>query len=161
MKKLILTGTHAISILIGFALGIYMLPILTAPPAKNVASLLTMQAGGPRFEAHFSRDRQDSDFFHWGEGVMRFYEDMIVFEGEIAPGPDYRLYLTPRYVETEKDFLAIKEQSRQIAHVKAFNDFALDTSDVLSDTDYNAVVIWCETFGQYISSARLDQTADY
>lgn len=156
MKIITLAGTHLVSVLIGFALGIYMLPILTASPATDVTDLVEMQASGPRYEAYFSRDRQDSDFFHWGEGVMRFYEDMIIFEGEIAPGPDYRLYLTPKYVESEKDFLSIKAQSKQIAHIKSFNGFALDINTRLSDTDYDSVVIWCETFRQFISSAKLE-----
>jgi len=36
---------------------------------------------------------------------------MIVHEGKLAPGPDYKLYLTKEFVEHEDEFLPIKDAS--------------------------------------------------
>ena len=37
-------------------------------------------------------------------GVIMVNADRIWLDGKIAPGPDYRLYLTPKYVETGAGF---------------------------------------------------------
>ena len=55
----------------------------------------------------------------------------IWLDGEIAPGPDYRLYLTPSFVETEEGFLAIKAESWRIGAVKAFENFEPDYHQLL------------------------------
>ncbi len=39
LRKFILVGTHLAMLAIGFALGIYMLPILTAPKGPDAALL--------------------------------------------------------------------------------------------------------------------------
>lgn len=155
MKKLILATTHLGAILFGFALGIYLLPILVAPDTPNIAAVEAAQTAGPRFEARFDRDREDSDAFHWGEGVIKVFDDTIVFEGEMAPGPDYRLYLTPDYVETEDAFWEIKDASTQVGSIKTFDGFVLENVSGLDSGDYNSVVVWCERFSQFITSAQL------
>ena len=48
----------------------------------------------------------------------------IRLDGEIAPGPDYRLYLTPSFVETEEAFLAIKDKSVMVSPIKAYKNFS-------------------------------------
>jgi hypothetical protein len=78
-----------------------------------------------------------------------------VFEGQLAPGPDYRLYLTKQYVETEADFLAIKSSSVQVGMVKTYDSFALEIPVGIDSSEYDSVIIWCEAFGQFITSARL------
>jgi len=155
MKKLVLTATHVGAVLVGFALGIYFLPILIAPETPDIAAVEAAQASGPRFEARFDRDREDSDAFHWGEGVIKVFDDTIVFEGEMAPGPDYRLYLTSTYVETEDAFWQIKDQSTQVGSIKTFDGFVLENVEGLETADYNSVVVWCERFSQFITSAKL------
>ena len=72
----------------------------------------------------------------------------------MAPGLDYRPYLAPSYVENEAAFLAIKAQSLQIGPVKTFNDFAFNDVSALRDSALDTLVIWCESFGEFITSAR-------
>ena len=79
----------------------------------------------------------------------------IWLDGKVAPGPDYRLYLTPKYVETGPGFQMIKAQSLQIGPIKAFENFSLDLPDGVDVTNYRAVLIWCEAFGQFITAAEL------
>ena len=54
--------------------------------------------------------------------------DRIWLNGKISPGPDYRLYLIPKYVDTAAEFLQIKADSTQIGPIKAFENFALNIS---------------------------------
>ena len=52
---------------IGFALGIYLLPIISAPPAPSDAEV-TAAMSDAKFTGEFRRDLQDSDALHWGKG---------------------------------------------------------------------------------------------
>ena len=79
----------------------------------------------------------------------------IWLEGKIAAGPDYRLYMTPKFVQTERDFLDIKDQSVQIAPIKAFENFSVDVPMGVDVSAYPALLIWCEAFGQFITAAEL------
>ena len=80
----------------------------------------------------------------------------IWLHGTISPGPDCRLYLVPEFVDNDAAFLAIKAESRQIGAVKAFENFALDLPPAIDLDKYDVVVIWCEAFKQFITSARLE-----
>ena len=153
MTKLLLILSHCATALLGFALGIYLLPILLEPAAPD---LLAVEAtlSNPLFTTEFERQREDSDALHWGEGQLRLYSDTIVFEGELAPGPDYRLYLTPKFVETEADFLALKDQSVEMGAVRSFEGFVLNNAFAVNDPRYTTAGVWCETFGQFISSGQ-------
>ena len=113
------------------------------------------QAGEPIYTARFDRDRAGSDYFHWGEGDVRVYESTITFKGGLPPGPEYRLYLAPSYVENEAEFPAIKAKSLQVGPVKTFNGYAFNNVSALGDPALNTLVIWCEAFGEFITSARL------
>ena len=63
--------------------------------------------------------------------------------------------MIPKFVETESDFLAIKDQAVQIAPIKAFENFAVDVPMGVDVSQYPALIIWCEAFGQFITSAEL------
>ncbi len=64
MKSLIiLLITHLIAGAVGFAVGIYALPILTAPDAPDIAAIQSMSANAS-FTSTFNKDLQDSDFLH-------------------------------------------------------------------------------------------------
>src|SRR5262245_43563061 len=102
MKKLLLLASHLVAAALGFALGVYLLPILIAPPAPSSVEVAT-QAASARYAAKFRRDLKDSDALHWGEGTVSVSPRSIAFEGELAPGPDYKLYLSPEFVETKAD----------------------------------------------------------
>ena len=69
-RWLILTGTHILVMSIGFAGGIYLLPILTAPPAPTEAAL-QISASKAVYVGRFARDLKGSDLLHWGDGEVR------------------------------------------------------------------------------------------
>lgn len=155
MKRLLtLLVTHAIALVFGFAAGVFALPILIAPPAPDNTVLLE-NAEVSQYVGTFSRDRTDSDFLHWGEGEISISHDAVTFMGELAPGPDYRLYFSPEFVDTEADFNALKSRMVEIGPVRTFNNFALALPEGIDPQDYGAVIVWCETFGEFITSASL------
>lgn len=154
MKKLVLLlVTHALAGAIGFAGGIYVLPILVAPQAPPLAQVNTAMQDA-RYRAAFRRDLTGSDALHWGEGELSVTAERIAFRGEIAPGPDYRLYLAPAFVQDEAGFLAIKADSLQVAEVRSFGNFLVDLPAGVPLEQYRAVVIWCERFGEFITAAE-------
>ena len=141
-------------LIIGFGLGVYFLPILTAEKGLDDTQIAQLEQSIER-SGVFVRDLKDSDAFHWGEGKINVSDKKIWLEGKIAAGPDYRLYMTPRFVETEADFLAIKDQSVEVAPIKAFSNFAVDVPMDVDVSQYPALIIWCEAFGQFITSGEL------
>lgn len=154
MKRFILlVFSHSLIGAVGFALGVYFLPILTAPSSPDVA-MLSERAQSAIFSAEFTRDRRGSDFLHWGEGTISITGTQIIHEGSLAPGPDYKLYLLADYVEHEDEFLPLKAKAMQIGDVKTFDGFLLDLPEGLTLTDYTTVVIWCEAFSEFITSAK-------
>src|SRR5690606_17947219 len=108
--------THLVTLAIGFALGIYVLPILTAPDAPSAADVQE-QARDARFKGQFRRNLKDSDLLHWGEGTVSVNRRSITLTGRIAPGPDYKLYLSPEFVETEADFMRLKARMARVGDV--------------------------------------------
>ena len=64
---IVLLLTHGLVTAIGFAAGIYALPILIAPAVPSVAAVSTA-AESATYKAEFRRDLKDSDALHWGEG---------------------------------------------------------------------------------------------
>lgn len=139
-------------LLVGFALGVYFLPILTAEDGLDSKALAQLEASAER-RGTFTRDLAGSDAFHWGEGVVHVSRQRVWLDGRIAPSPDYRLYLT--FVEDEAAFLAIKAQSLDIGPVKAFTNFDLAVPPDVEVGDFPALLIWCEAFGEFITAARL------
>lgn len=133
--------------------GIYTLPILLAPkaPSTHEISAATVQ---PLFTAQFRRDLKDSDLLHWGEGVVTIAPQAIALAGRLAPGPDYKLYLSPEFVETEADFQRLKPRMVQVGDVKTFNNFVVPVPGGLDPAQYAAVIVWCESFGQFITAAK-------
>ena len=146
-----LVVTHALALGAGFAAGIYTLPILIAPPPPAEAEMRQVEENRA-FVAQFDRDRQDSDSLHWGEGEVSIANDAISFVGELAPGPDYRLYLSPQFVETEADFNRLKSSMVEVGDVKTFEGFIVPVSPAIDPADYSTVIVWCESFGQFITS---------
>jgi hypothetical protein len=152
-KALILLVSHALVALGGFAAGIYVLPILIAPPAPETAqvSALATQA---QFTGQFRRDLAGSDALHWGEGTVSVGPAAIALMGRLAPGPDYKLYLVPVFVEDEASFNRVKADSLRVGDVKTFENFIVALPPGADLTAYNTVVVWCETFKEFISSAQ-------
>ena len=153
MKPLLLTATHGAALLIGFGLGVYLLPILTAPQSPDEATLEEM-AKKALYRAELTRDRRGSDLFHWGEGRMSLSKSEIVHEGRLAPGPDYKLYLVREFVEHEDEFLPLKDKAQLVGDVKTFNGFLLDIPAGVDIEQYTTVLVWCEAFSEFITSAQ-------
>ena len=144
--------THGIALALGFALGVYLLPILIEPDGPSDAEIVAASQQA-MFSARFRRDLEGSDFLHWGEGQLSITERRVSFMGKIAPGPDYRLYLTPEFVQTGEAFEAIKAQSVQVGHVKTFDNFILEIPPGINPADYRGVLVWCESFAMFITAA--------
>jgi len=51
--------------------------------------------------------------------------------------------------------LAAKSQALQIAPIKAYKNFSIEVPDGLDITEYDAVIIWCEAFSAFITSASI------
>lgn len=153
MKRLLLLASHVLALAVGFALGIYALPILIAPEAPSNAQVQA-QAGTAKYQGQFRRDLKDSDALHWGEGSVSIAAGSIALAGELAPGPDYKLYLSPQFVETEAEFNRLKPSMVRVGDVKTFKNFLLEVPESVDIERYDTVVIWCESFGQFITAAK-------
>lgn len=151
-KVALLIATHIIVGIVGFAGGIYALPILTAPPAPSESEIKAMSSQA-RYTAEFRRDLKDSDALHWGEGTVSVGSKSITLMGKLAPGPDYKLYLSPNFVETEADFNRLKTSMVRVGDVKTFKNFVVNVPPGIDPSNFNSVIIWCESFGQFITSA--------
>lgn len=152
-KALILVVSHALMVLAGFAAGIYWLPILIAPAAPGSAEVSAL-ATTAQFTGRFRRDLKGSDALHWGEGTVSVGPTAVSLAGRLAPGPDYKLYLAPSFVQDEAEFERIKATSLRIGDVKTFNNFVVPLPAGADPAGYTTVVVWCETFREFISAAQ-------
>ena len=152
-RRFLLLSTHLLTLLLGFGLGVYLLPIITAPdgPAADVLQQAERTAS---FQGEFRRDLADSDALHWGEGRVLVGPDQVVLQGRLAPGPDYKLYLSPTFVETEADFKRLKSTMLRVGDIKTFENFAVPLPPGTDLSAHTTVVVWCETFGEFISAAQ-------
>jgi hypothetical protein len=154
MKKWLLSGiTHALALAAGFAAGIYALPILTAPAAPTMADVQA-QIGAAQFKGQFRRDLKDSDLLHWGEGTISVSRNSITLMGKVSPGPDYKLYLSPEFIETEADFARLKPRMVRVGDVKTFDNFIVPVPETINPATYTTVIVWCESFSQFITAAK-------
>lgn len=152
-KFLVLGLSHLLLLAVGVALGIYLLPILAAPPAPTSDEVRAASATA-RFRTEFRRELKGSDPLHWGEGALAVGPTHISLLGKIAPGPSYKLYLVPEFTETADDFKRVKAQSLAIADVKTFENFIVPLPAGVPLERYTTVVIWCESFSQFIAAAK-------
>ena len=153
LRLLILSGSHLAMLAVGFALGVYLLPILTAPPSLD-KSMLANTAQSAVYKTEFKRELKGSDFLHWGEGRVSVLPRKIVHEGKLAPGPDYKLYLSKSFAEDEAEFLKLKAEAVRIGDVKTFDGFLLEVPETINVDDYSTVIVWCESFGEFITAAK-------
>jgi hypothetical protein len=152
-KKLLLLASHLLVLLAGFAAGVYLLPVLTAPDAPSAAEVKAAAAGA-EWKGEFRRNLKDSDFLHWGEGAVTVSRSAIALAGKVSPGPDYKLYLSPEFVETKSDFTRLKPRMVRVGDVKTFENFVLPVPAGIDPGKYTTVVVWCETFSMFISAAQ-------
>lgn len=153
VRRIVLIITHGLMLLLGFAGGIYLLPILTAPDGPD-AAVLAEQAQTATYQGTFTRDLPGSDALHWGEGTVSLSPTMIAHQGRLSPGPDYKLYLVDRFVTDEAQFLAIKDSARLLGDIKTFDGFLTPVPPGVDISAYTTVLVWCETFSQFITAAQ-------
>ena len=152
-RTLFFAATHALAIAVGFALGIYTLPILIAPKAPSPSEVKSL-AGAAEFTGEFRRDLKGSDFLHWGEGRVSVGRTAVSLMGRVSPGPDYKLYLSPEFTDTKEGFLKLKDRSVRVGDVKTFENFIVRVPESVDPSRYNTAVVWCETFSMFISAAK-------
>lgn len=154
MRRFVLLSlSHLLVLALGFAAGIYLLPILAAPPAP-AAGDVQAAASGARFQGTFRRDLPGSDPLHWGEGQVTVGAAAITLQGRVAPGPAYRLYLVPKFVDDGAAFQAVKAQSLPIGDIRTFENFIVPVPPGTPLERYDTVVVWCEAFSQFITAAK-------
>lgn len=154
MKIFLLVASHVLTLAAGFALGVYFLPILIAPAEPSASEIMAAHAGEKSFQGTFRRNLKDSDALHWGEGTVVVSAKGIGLTGELAPGPDYKLYLSPEFVETEADFKRLKPRMVRVGDVKTFKNFLVPVPASVDLARYNTVIVWCETFEQFITATQ-------
>ena len=152
-QKLLFFFSHLFVLAVGFGLGVYLLPILTAPKSLEISKIDNLQKEA-LYKTEFVKDLRGSDLLHWGEAEVTISNQIITIKGSIAPGPDYKLYLTNEFVEHEDEFLDIKNDAKYIAEVKTFKNFVIDLPSNIDINNYNTVVIWCERFEEFITAAK-------
>lgn len=152
-KILRLFLTHCIVGILGFAVGIYTLPILLAPTAPATSQVKARSAQAA-YTGQFKKDLKDSDFLHWGDGTVFINARSVSFIGKLSPGPDYKLYLSPKFVETESAFKQTKNQMVVVGDIKTFNNFIVNVPSSINPANYNSVIVWCESFEQFITAAK-------
>ena len=154
MKRvMLLTLSHVAVLAIGFAAGIYVLPIVTAAQGPALAELQSLQRHA-RFKGEFRRDLKGSDLLHWGEGTVSLDSNAISFMGRLAPGPDYKLYLVAGPVESREAFLKVKPSALRVGDIKSFDNFIVPLPQNVDLSRYETVLVWCETFSMFITAAK-------
>ncbi|KTF16639.1 DM13 domain-containing protein [Pseudoalteromonas sp. H105] len=153
LKHLLRAVSYIGVFIIGFAAGMYMLPILTAPPSPS-AQALESHAQRASYHGNFIKNLPGSDAFHYGVGDVRLTSDLISFEGKLSPGPDYHVYLANRFIDNEADFLAYKGTFTRVASVNTFDNFLVKIPQDVDIKKFNTVIVWCESFDEFISAAK-------
>jgi len=147
------TATHLICVLIGFASGIYSLPIIVAPEKPSEARVDKVVEESI-YETFFVKNLPGSDFFHWAEGQVSISNKSIAFQGKMSPGPGYHLYVSRNYVDNEKSFLEVKNNALLYGIVNTFNGFIVMNSYEVDVKEFTTIIIWCEPFSEFITAAK-------
>jgi hypothetical protein len=153
MRVITLVISHLAALSVGFLAGIFLLPILSAPDAPPPAAVASL-AQDAQYQGEFVRDLEGSDFLHWGEGTVSVSSEMVSLQGKLAPGPAYRLYLSPVFVETEAEFLANRASMVQVGPIDVFENFIVPVPEGIDPGEYTTAIVWCESFSEFITAAR-------
>ena len=110
----------------------------------------------------FNPNATDSDRFHRGEWSVQ----IVSFEGKykvvfwddfvVTNGPDYYMYLLEDGdVQTKKEFIQMSNKLR-LSQIKQFKWYQVyEIPNDLDIDNYHSIVIWCDMFGAFITSADL------
>ena len=153
MKKIIVISTYLITLMFGFGLGVYFLPIIIAEKSQSIQEIENIKKQATN-ETEFKRGQRGNDFFHWGEGKVYISNEYISLKGQISPGPDYKIYLLKNFVEHEDEFIPVKSDAIFVSDLKLFKNFVIKVPVDVKVIDYNTILIWCEKFKEFITSAK-------
>jgi hypothetical protein len=56
--------------------------------------------------------------------------------------------------QTKADFLRLKAKMLRVGDVKTFENFVVPMPAAADPAAYNTVIVWCESFGQFITAAQ-------
>jgi hypothetical protein len=151
--KALLFVSHLALFGAGFGTGIYVLPILTAEKNSSADEIKVVKDNA-RYSGEFVKNQKGSNAVHWVDGKLYVSDQEIAFEGSVAPGPDYKIYLTKTQADDRDSFLKIKDESLYIGDLKNFGNFKKNLPNGVNIDEYTTVQIWCEKFKQFIGSAK-------
>lgn len=151
--KALFFASHLALFGVGFGVGIYVLPILTAEKNSSADEIKEVK-NNARYTGAFFKKQKGSNAVHWVDGKLYVSDQEIAFEGSIAPGPDYKIYLTKTQADDRNSFLKIKEESLYIGDLKNYGNFKKNLPNGVNIDEYTTVQIWCEKFEQFIGSAQ-------
>ena len=151
--KIILLASHLALFGAGVGLGIYILPILTAQENATIAEIEEVQKVA-KYSGEFKKDQKGGDALHWANGQLFVTDNEIVFKGDVAPGPDYKIYLTKKQATDKESFLDIKKEAILIGELKNFGNFKKTIPASVNVNEFTTVQIWCEHFSKFIGSAK-------
>ena len=113
-------------------------------------------------EGVFNPDAQGSDSLHRGWGWIQIVEyewiKRIVFweDFKVTNAPDMYIYLVKgKSIETKEAF-ELAEKKYKLTRIQQFSGYQV--YDIPSDVDiseYQSLVLWCDAFSVYMSSANL------
>ncbi|WP_392588979.1 DM13 domain-containing protein (plasmid) [Serratia ureilytica] len=150
--KVFLLMSHLTFLGAGTGLGIYLLPILTAQENASLNEINDVKKLA-KYKGEFNRNQKGSDVFHWAEGELYVTDSEIAFRGQVAPGPDYKIYLTKAQAVDKNSFLEMKKEAVLIGELKNFGNFRKSIPDSVNVNEFTTVQIWCERFSKFIGSA--------
>ena len=153
-QRLLLLFSHTLMLAAGFAAGIYLLPLLiaAAPPSDLELSVIEDDAV---YVAEFSREHPSSDFLHWGAGKLFLSNHAAGFKGALSPAPDLTLYISSADIRTPEDFARERSGMKALGRIRSFNDFLVPFGQEHELTAMRSVIVWCDSFDQFITSAAL------
>ena len=138
-------------------------PFLFPPPVVN-EQILNMSSKEKVLVGQFIHPNP-SDPVHWGKGGVSIYrskdsgEVFLETDFEVGPGPAYHVYLSSgKRIRNNDDFKAAV--NTDLGKLKSFEGsqiYVIPTG--VNQDNVASVVIWCEVFGQLISSASLVSAA--
>ncbi|WP_202300946.1 DM13 domain-containing protein [Dryocola clanedunensis] len=153
ITKVILLASHLALFGVGIGVGIYILPVLTAESDASTVEIQQVKDAA-RYTGLFDKNQKGSNAVHWVDGKLYVTDTDIAFEGSVAPGPDYKIYLSKTQADDRQSFLDIKDDSLYIGDLKNFGNFKKSLPNGVNLDEYTTVQIWCERFEQFIGSAK-------
>jgi hypothetical protein len=99
------------------------------------------------------RNIKDSDLPHWWKGEVGVSRNRIVHIGRLSLVPGLQARTWSTFLRHERSITLVNEPIRA-GDVMTFNGFIVKVPVAFGVRDYDAAVIWCEVFEQFVSAAE-------